>query len=72
MKTTYYLIEVEGGVEPCVHGPYQTEEERDNAARQIHKDLGENEALFWANVDRTARLIVGSYPSRFFCGNDWK
>ncbi|MGA2467651.1 MAG: hypothetical protein ABSH06_25305 [Thermodesulfobacteriota bacterium] len=35
MKNNYYLLQVEGGVEPTVHGPYRTKHERDNAAKQI-------------------------------------
>ena len=37
MKNNYYLLQVEGGVEPTVHGPYRTKHERDNAAKQIRQ-----------------------------------
>ena len=36
METNYYLIEVGGGVEPIAQGPFETEEERDQIAREIH------------------------------------
>ena len=35
MKKTRYLLVVEGGVEPSVQGPYQTEDERDHGAKEI-------------------------------------
>ena len=70
MMVTYYLIKVEGCVEPFVRGPYRTTHERDEAAKLIHKNLEEDDALFWANTDKIGRLIVGSYPSRFYCRKD--
>lgn len=39
MEKTYYLIAVEGGVEPFVRGHSQIEEERDNAAKQLRINL---------------------------------
>ncbi|MFB3885508.1 MAG: hypothetical protein ACE144_09790 [Thermodesulfobacteriota bacterium] len=66
MKKYHYLIEVEGGVEPTVHGPHRTEQGRDNAARQIHQKQEEDDGLFWADVDEGGRLAVGSYMAGFF------
>ena len=66
MKKNYYLLEVEGGVEPSVQGPYHTEDERDRAAKQIHRKQEEDDALFWADVDDAAVLTVGAYAAGFF------
>ncbi len=66
MKNNYYLLEVEGGVEPTVHGPYPTKHERDNAAKQIHQRQEEDDGLFWADIDEAGRLAVGSYRAGFF------
>lgn len=52
MKNTYYLIGVQGGVEPSAQGPYETEDERDDAARQIRETQEEDDSLFWADVDK--------------------
>lgn len=68
MKKNYYLLEVEGGVEPSVQGPYQTEDERDRAAKQIRPRQEEDDGLFWADIDEAAILTVGAYAARFF----WK
>lgn len=68
MKKTYYLVEVQGGVEPFVQGLYRTKKERDDAAKQVHEAQEEDDCLFWADVDTVGRLIVGPYSARFF----WK
>lgn len=66
MKKTYYLLITQGGVEPSVRGPYQSEKERDNAAKQIRGKQEEDDGMFWADIDRLAGLSVGSYPASFF------
>ena len=66
MKNNYYLIEVEGGVEPTVHGPYHTKHERDNAAKQIRRRQQEDNALFWADIAEAGILAVGPYTAGFF------
>lgn len=66
MEKRYYLIEVEGGVEPSIQGPFQTEDERDDAAKQIHAAQEEDDGLFWADVDEDGGLTVGAYMAGFF------
>lgn len=66
MKKTYYLIEVQGGIEPLTRGPFQDEHERDDRAKSIHKALRLDDSLFWADVDEAGDLIVGSYTAGFF------
>ena len=66
MKKNHYLLEVEGGVEPILRGPYNTKHERDNAARQIHRRQQDDDSLFWADIDETGTLIVGTYTAGFF------
>ena len=66
MKKIYYLLEVEGGVEPTIHGPYPTKLERDNAAKKIHQRQEENDSLFWADIDEAGILAVGPYTAGFF------
>jgi len=66
MKKNYYLIEVEGGVEPTVHGPYKTRHERDNAAKPIRQGQEEDDGLFRADIDERGTLIVCSYMAGFF------
>lgn len=66
MKKTYYLLVVEGGVEPSVQGPYQTRDVRDNAAKQIRGRQEADDGLFWADIDEVAVLTVGAYAAGFF------
>jgi hypothetical protein len=66
VKKTYYLIEVQGGIEPLTRGPFQDEHERDVRAKSIHKALSLDDSLFWADVDEAGGLIVGSYIAGFF------
>jgi len=68
MKKTRYLLVVEGGVEPSVQGPYQTEDERDHGAKEIHRGQEGDDSLFWADIDDAAVLTVGAYTAGFF----WK
>jgi hypothetical protein len=66
MGKTLYLLAVEGGVEPSVQGLYQTEDERDHAAKQIRRRQEEDDGLFWADIDDAAVLTVGAYTAGFF------
>ena len=66
MELNYYLIEVDGGVEPFAQGPFGTEDERDEIAKEIRARQNENDYLFWANVDERGVLTVGSYMAAFF------
>ena len=50
MKQPYYLIGVQGGVDPFVQGPYQEEDD----------------SLFWADFDEVSGLSVGPYKAGFF------
>ena len=67
MKPKYYLIDVFGCVEPTAVGPFDTDEERDAQAKIIHAGQSEEDALFWANVDKEGNLVVGA-----FCNNDFR
>ena len=66
MENRYYLIEVEGGVEPVAQGPFETEQERDGIAKEIHASMDDDDCLFWADVDERGVLAVGSYVAGFF------
>lgn len=72
-KTIYhYVVEVIGGVEPELHGPLDTEDDRQALAKTVHaKQDPETDATFWLDVterDDGRRPIVeiGSYSAQFF------
>ena len=66
METKYYLIEVGDGVEPFAQGPFETEDDRDEIAKEIHARQEENDCLFWGDIDERGVLTVGSYTAGFF------
>ena len=66
MEIKHYLIEVSAGVEPFAQGPFETEDERDEIAKEIHTRQDENDCLFWADVNERGVLTVGSYMAGFF------
>ena len=66
MEIKHYLIEVSGGVEPFAQGPFETEDERDEIAKEIHAGQDEDDGLFWAAVNERGVLTVGSYMAGFF------
>jgi hypothetical protein len=66
-KTKRYLLSVDGGIEPQLHGPYQTEKSRDAAARRIHAGQDDaTDALFWLDVGAWGKPIVGTFSGRFW------
>jgi hypothetical protein len=69
MPDKYYLLDVAGGIEPTVRGPYETEAAQDAEAKRIRReDQGEDDCLFWAVVDKGGNLTAGAYAGRFFAG----
>lgn len=71
MEKKHYLIEVDEGIEPYVHGPFKTEDECDEEARQIRRTQGMDDLLFWADVDEVRspnrRLVHGRVlPRRIY------
>ena len=66
MERKYYLIKVDDGVEPSAQGPFETEDERDEIASEVHVVMDEDDCLFWADVDKRGVLTVGSYIAGFF------
>ena len=73
--STYYLIAVEGGIEPSLHGPYDTIEERNEDAQEIAKDQDPgSDGLFplirkTTAIFRSARTREGSWLVRLSLNN---
>lgn len=66
MEIMHYLIEVNGGIEPFAQGPFVTEDERDEIAKEIYRGMDEDDCLFWADISERGILTVGSYTAGFF------
>lgn len=59
---SFYVLEVVDDLEPQLHGPYVTEEERDQQAVQLRReDPRKRNGLFWLNVSTAAAPDVGPY-----------
>jgi len=61
----YYFIQVWGCVEPCLHGPYDTQEERDKA----YKDKWEEEG---GDAEHTFFALKGDDIDVEYCGEPYK
>jgi len=70
MRTFYLLHNKGGGITATVIGPYESNEARDEAAKEFHRSeyFLDNDALLWMDVDATAvqQVEVGSYTGGFF------
>lgn len=63
----YYVLQIEGDVEPVLHGPYATEEERAAAARNVRRKCERDnvpDGIYWLTC--TGAIEVGAYTGGFF------
>lgn len=64
-----YLIEVEGGIEPTLHGPYTSEDTRNREARTIREGQDNeysDDVIFWLDVAADGKPTIGTYSGAFF------
>jgi hypothetical protein len=63
---SYYVVFVEGDVEPTLHGPFSSEEARDEAARKLRKAdrLDPKSGIY--RLDCTPAPKIDSYSGAFF------
>lgn len=64
----FYVLQVIGDVEPLLHGPFETEEERDALARKVH-DKSDDGGLYdgvYAVEIKNGEMSVDSYSGAFF------
>jgi hypothetical protein len=66
MQKLHYLIHVKGGVEPHIKGPYANEKFQSRYAKSIHKEISDEDALFWLDVGEDGVPLIGSYAGGFF------
>jgi len=64
--TTHWLLAVYGGVDIVLHGPFMTDESRDDEARAMHGSLDNDDVLFWLDCPHGQAPNVGSYCASFF------
>ena len=58
-----YLIEVEGGIHPVLHGPFDAQVEQNRAARAL-RNQDEDTVVFWLEIEG-ADPEIGAYSAQF-------
>jgi hypothetical protein len=61
----YWLITVDGGVEPDLIGPYKTQQTRSVQAKRIHRNQTDEDSLFKLNI-YNGRPHIESYCAMEF------
>lgn len=46
-----YIVKMEGGLEPGIHGPYTNDKFRDKAAQEIHREMDEGDNIFALDIN---------------------
>lgn len=66
----YYVMHVVGDVEPELAGPFDTEDERDEHARQLKAtDPDERNGIYWLDLDDSRTCAeCGAYAGGFLDG----
>lgn len=62
----HYVIKVWGGIEPTIDaGPFDNESDQIDAAKTIHKTLGEESEVFWLDISEGVPTIGAFDPQTF-------
>lgn len=61
-STKYYFVFVWGSVNPEIHGPFKTAEERYEAVLKTAKGEGDEHGYFWLD-DTDGKLEIGTYST---------
>ena len=68
MNYDYYLLFLWNDVEPQLHGPFPTENIRDEKAKELRQKEGEEHGYFPLEITTGSEITVNSYPGSFFEG----
>jgi hypothetical protein len=77
-KATYYVLVVEGGVEPSLSDPFKSWEDRDKEAKKVRNEGvdgqgdPEENGVFWLDVTADGKVQVGAYSNGFMESEDEK
>ena len=66
MKKKFYVLFVWGDVDPDLIGPFDTDEARDEEAKEKRYQEGDEHGYYWMDVDEEGIPNVGSYTGSFF------
>ncbi len=62
---SYFVVFVWGDVDPSLEGPFETEDERDAKAREIRRNEGDENGIYWLDLTESGKLEVGPYTGGF-------
>lgn len=63
----HYVLFIESDIEPNLHGPFKTEEDRDAKARQLRKEEGDFHGIYFLDTEAdVSQIEIGTYVSNFF------
>jgi len=62
----YYVLFVEGDIEPSLVGPFHNTDERDKAAVSLKREHGDENGIFMLDIDTIGRPSVDAYSGGFF------
>lgn len=65
----FYLIVIWSDIEPQLGGPFDNPEDRDDRAREVRENNGDEHGIYWLNVDGE-ELEIGAYSGSFFMKED--
>ncbi len=64
-----YVLEIEGDIEPKLHGPYKSPDSRDRAAKRLRtKDEACENGLFALDLMKNRKVRVWAYSAGFLDG----
>ena len=61
----HYVLTIWRGVEPAVLGPYETDDERAEAAKSAYAEMDQTDSIFWLNATASGEIEVGAYTEAF-------
>src|SRR5712692_10180296 len=65
-----YVLEIEGDIEPKLHGPYKSPDTRNRAAQRLRaKDEGRENGLFALDLMKNGKVRVWAYSAGFLDGS---
>ena len=65
MKNLYVLF-IWGDVEPKLFGPFESQDERDNKAKELREKEGDEHGIFMLEVSKDGKPEVDCYSGAFF------
>jgi hypothetical protein len=66
----YYLIHLWGGVDIKIFGPFSSSDSRDNIARELRKEHGQEHGYFSLEVTKGSKIKIDCYSGTFFEDED--